>query len=136
MPRGGSAAVTLGAGAAASQGKINDRKQTVNNKNIIENRKNLLNSFFLQNITSRLCVLIISIVEKLMSIIHPGDLVTLRGMSKIKEKPLGIVKRTWSTNDLEIIWLNKPLAKRYALHTIVPLTKIEVVSGLEINPEA
>ena len=38
------------------------------------------------------------------TIIQPGDLVTLKGMSNIKEKPIGMVKRRWATNDVEIFY--------------------------------
>ena len=40
------------------------------------------------------------------TIIQPGDLVTLKGMKKINEKPIGMVKKIWSTKDVEIFWLN------------------------------
>ena len=50
-----------------------------------------------------------------MAIINLGDLVTLKGMTKSIDKPLGMVKRIWATKDIEIFWLNEELAKRYAL---------------------
>ena len=52
------------------------------------------------------------------TIIQPGDLVTLKGLSKIKEKPIGMVKKKWATNDVEIFWLNENIAKRFAVHKI------------------
>tara|TARA_B100002019_G_C21226754_1_gene577803 strand:+ start:355 stop:576 length:222 start_codon:yes stop_codon:yes gene_type:complete len=61
-------------------------------------------------------------------LIQPGDLVTLKGMLKTREKPIGMVKRTWATEDLEILWLNEEIAKRYALTKIVNPKKIEIVS--------
>ena len=63
-----------------------------------------------------------------MSIINLGDLVTLKGMTKTNEKPLGMVKRIWATKDLEILWLNEELAKRYALTNIINPKKLEIVS--------
>jgi|TARA_R110000824_G_scaffold158420_3_gene332251 hypothetical protein len=62
------------------------------------------------------------------TIIQPGDLVTLKGMSKIKEKPIGMVKRRWATNNVEIFWLNENIAKRYAVHKICHYHKLEIVS--------
>ena len=44
-----------------------------------------------------------------MSIINPGDLVTLKGMTKTSDKPIGMVKKKWATGDLEIFWLSKTL---------------------------
>ena len=64
----------------------------------------------------------------IMSIINLGDLVTLKGMTKTNEKPLGMVKRIWATKDLEILWLNEELAKRYALTNIINPKKLEIVS--------
>tara|TARA_Y100000004_G_C8781498_1_gene355188 strand:- start:212 stop:433 length:222 start_codon:yes stop_codon:yes gene_type:complete len=61
-------------------------------------------------------------------LIQPGDLVTLKGMSKTPEKPIGLVKRKWATSDVEIIWLNESIAKRYAVHKIVSHTRLEIVS--------
>tara|TARA_R100000008_G_C3585465_1_gene171919 strand:- start:1484 stop:1705 length:222 start_codon:yes stop_codon:yes gene_type:complete len=60
--------------------------------------------------------------------ISPGDLVTLKGMKKIKEKPIGMVKKVWATEDVEIFWLNENIAKRYAVHDILKFTKLEIVS--------
>ena len=57
-----------------------------------------------------------------------GDLVTLRGMTKTNEKPIGMVKRIWATKDVEIFWLNDTLAKRYAVSKIVDPKKLEIVS--------
>jgi len=62
------------------------------------------------------------------TIIQPGDLVTLKGMSNIKEKPIGMVKRRWATNDVEIFWLNENIAKRFAVHKICNHHKLEIVS--------
>ena len=63
-----------------------------------------------------------------MSIINLGDLVTLKGMAKTNEKPLGMVKRIWATKDIEIFWLNERMAKRYAVHKILSRSKLEVIS--------
>jgi hypothetical protein len=61
-------------------------------------------------------------------IIQPGDLVTLKGMKKTQEKPIGMVKKKWATGDLEIFWLNEQMAKRYAVHKILNPSKVEIVS--------
>ena len=63
-----------------------------------------------------------------MKNINPGDLVTLRGMSKSKEKPIGIVKKKWSKGILEIFWVNEDVANRYAINNIVDFKKLEVIS--------
>jgi len=60
--------------------------------------------------------------------IQPGDLVTLRGMSNQKEKPIGMVKRIWATKDIEIFWLNQDIANRFAVHKIVKDSRVEVIS--------
>tara|TARA_Y100000034_G_scaffold81339_1_gene97473 strand:+ start:257 stop:460 length:204 start_codon:yes stop_codon:yes gene_type:complete len=60
--------------------------------------------------------------------INPGDLVTLKGMSKSKEKPIGIVKKKWSRGVLEIFWVNEDVANRYAVNGIVEVKKLEVIS--------
>ena len=62
------------------------------------------------------------------AIIQPGDLVTLKGMKKIKEKPIGMVKKKWATNDVEVFWLNENIAKRFAVHKICHYNKLEIVS--------
>jgi hypothetical protein len=41
------------------------------------------------------------------TIIQPGDLVTLKGMSKLKEKPIGMVKKKWATDHIEIFWVKR-----------------------------
>jgi hypothetical protein len=58
-----------------------------------------------------------------------GDLVTLKGMSSTKEKPLGIITKKWATKHLEIFWLNMDISKRYALQKITEPKKIEVVNS-------
>ena len=63
-----------------------------------------------------------------MAKIEIGDLVTLRGMSKLAEKPIGMVKKKRATNHIEIFWLNKNIAKRFAVNDIVEPKKIEVIS--------
>tara|TARA_R110000824_G_scaffold232791_3_gene420974 strand:- start:17813 stop:18037 length:225 start_codon:yes stop_codon:yes gene_type:complete len=67
-------------------------------------------------------------MKLIMTDINLGDLVTLKGMLKTKEKPIGMVKRKWATKDLEIFWLNENLAKRYAVTNIVSPSKLEIVS--------
>tara|TARA_R110002020_G_scaffold243800_1_gene457402 strand:+ start:1138 stop:1329 length:192 start_codon:yes stop_codon:yes gene_type:complete len=58
-----------------------------------------------------------------------GDLITLKGMSKTKEKPLGIIMKKWATTHLEIFWLNEQLAKRYAVKNIQDPKKLEIVNS-------
>lgn len=58
-----------------------------------------------------------------------GDLVTLKGMSKTKEKPIGIIMKKWATDHIEIFWLNESLAKRYAVHKIQTQKKIEIINS-------
>jgi hypothetical protein len=60
--------------------------------------------------------------------IEIGDLVTLKGMSKISDKPIGMVKEKKTTDRIEIFWLNKNIAKRFAVKDIVETKKIEVIS--------
>ena len=62
------------------------------------------------------------------TIFQPGDLVTLKGMNKTQEKPIGMVKKVWATKDVEIFWLNENIAKRYAVHHIINNSKLEIVS--------
>lgn len=61
-------------------------------------------------------------------IFQPGDLVTLKGMKKIKEKPIGMIKRKWATDHLEIFWLNEDIAKRYAVKKNIDPKKLEIIS--------
>jgi hypothetical protein len=60
--------------------------------------------------------------------IEIGDLVTLKGMSKLAEKPIGMVKKKWATDHIEIFWLNKNIANRFAVKDILEPKKIEVIS--------
>ena len=60
--------------------------------------------------------------------INIGDLVTLKGLSQVNEKPIGLVKAAAGPMQLKIIWLNVDVAKRYALAHIVKTKKLEVVS--------
>ena len=53
---------------------------------------------------------------------------TLKGMNKTKEKPIGMVKRIWATNDVEIFWINENISKRFAVHKICHYNKLEIVS--------
>ena len=66
-----------------------------------------------------------------MSDIKPGDLVTLKGLSKQEEKPLGIVKRSVGnreTKTFEIIWINESIAARFALVSMAKAHRLEVIS--------
>ena len=63
-----------------------------------------------------------------MTIIEPGDLVTLKGLKNSKEKPLGILKRKWSHHNYEIIWLNEKISLRFALNSYIDPSKLEVIS--------
>ena len=62
------------------------------------------------------------------TIIQPGDLVTLKGMSKLKEKPIGMVKKKWATDHIEIFWLNELVASRFALTKVNDSKKLEIIS--------
>jgi len=63
-----------------------------------------------------------------MSDIKPGDLVTLRGLGKQKEKPLGIVKRSIGNKTFEIFWINEGIATRFALVDMAKSHRLEVIS--------
>tara|TARA_R110002110_G_scaffold61115_1_gene171796 strand:+ start:1720 stop:2088 length:369 start_codon:yes stop_codon:yes gene_type:complete len=103
-------------------------QQKLKNKKTNEKIKNLLNIFFLHANINLLRTKINSDKGYIMSIINLGDLVTLKGMAKTNEKPLGMVKRIWATRDIEIFWLNEEVAKRYALTDIISPKKLEIVS--------
>ncbi len=103
-------------------------QQKLKIKKTNEKIKNLLNIFFLHASIDDLRAEINSDKGYVMSIINLGDLVTLKGMAKTNEKPLGMVKRIWATKDIEIFWLNEEVAKRYALTNIVNPKKLEIVS--------
>ena len=62
------------------------------------------------------------------TIIQPGDLVTLKGMSKLKEKPIAMVKKKWATDHIEIFWLNELVANRFALTKVNDSKKLEIIS--------
>ena len=49
-------------------------------------------------------------------------------MTELQEKPIGMVKKRWATNDLEIFWINENIAKRFALNKIYNYRKLEIVS--------
>lgn len=59
---------------------------------------------------------------------NPGDLVTLRGFSSTKEKPIGMVKKILPGGTLEIFWINQFISKRYALKDYIPSDKLQVIS--------
>ena len=63
-----------------------------------------------------------------MSDIKPGDLVTLKGLSKQEEKPVGIVKRSVGNKTFEIFWINENLATRFALIDRAKSHRLEVIS--------
>ena len=58
--------------------------------------------------------------------IQPGDLVTLKGMKNLRDKPIGMVQKKWATDHIEIFWLNEEIAKRYALAKILNPKKVEI----------
>ena len=60
--------------------------------------------------------------------IQPGDLVTLKGMKNLKEKPIGMVQKKWATDHIQIFWLNEIIANRFALSKINDSKKLEFVS--------
>tara|TARA_Y100000034_G_scaffold135787_1_gene209132 strand:+ start:1404 stop:1607 length:204 start_codon:yes stop_codon:yes gene_type:complete len=63
-----------------------------------------------------------------MTDIKLGDLVTLKGLSKQEEKPVGIVKRRVNNKTFEIIWLNEGIATRFALVDLAKSHRLEVLS--------
>jgi hypothetical protein len=63
-----------------------------------------------------------------MTDIKLGDLVTLKGLSKQEEKPVGIVKRRVNNKTFEIIWLNEGIATRFALVAHAKSHRLEVLS--------
>jgi len=60
--------------------------------------------------------------------IKPGDLVTLKGLSKQKEKPIGIVKKRLNEKTFEILWITERIAIRYALVDQANKHRLEVIS--------
>ncbi len=60
--------------------------------------------------------------------IEIGDLVTLKGLSKQSEAPIGIVNKQVGFRMHEILWLNEDLATRFALVNQVKTHRLEVVS--------
>jgi hypothetical protein len=60
-----------------------------------------------------------------------GDLVTLKGLSNQKEKPIGIVKRSVGNKTYEIIWVNEGLASRFALVEMAKAHRLEVISSAD-----
>tara|TARA_B100000073_G_C23609037_1_gene523738 strand:+ start:239 stop:457 length:219 start_codon:yes stop_codon:yes gene_type:complete len=60
--------------------------------------------------------------------IQPGDLVTLKGMKNLKDKPIGMVQKKWATDHIEIFWLNEIIANRFALSKINDMKKLEIIS--------
>tara|TARA_X000001388_G_scaffold76533_1_gene74133 strand:+ start:2463 stop:2666 length:204 start_codon:yes stop_codon:yes gene_type:complete len=60
--------------------------------------------------------------------IEIGDLVTLKGLSKQTEAPIGIVNKQIGFRMHEILWLNEDLATRFALVNQVKTHRLEVVS--------
>ncbi len=63
-----------------------------------------------------------------MSDIKPGDLVTLKGLSRQEEKPVGIVKRSMGNKTYEIFWINEGIATRFALVDMAKSHRLEVLS--------
>jgi predicted CoA-binding protein len=60
--------------------------------------------------------------------IKPGDIVTLKGLSKQNEKPLGIVKKKLDKKTYEIFWINEGIATRFALVDMAKSHRLEIVS--------
>ena len=58
-----------------------------------------------------------------------GDLVTLKGLSKQEEKPIGIVKKKINNKWNEIFWVNEDLANRFALVNEAKAHRLEVISS-------
>ena len=66
-----------------------------------------------------------------MEDIKPGDLVTLKGLSKQEEKPVGIVKRSLDNKTYEIFWINEGIATRFALVDMAKSHRLEVISSVD-----
>ncbi len=66
-----------------------------------------------------------------MSDIRPGDIVTLKGLSNQKEKPIGIVKRKVGNKTYEILWINESIASRFALVDMAKSHRLEVISSVD-----
>ena len=62
------------------------------------------------------------------TLIQPGDLVTLKGMRSVIEKPIGMVKKRFYNNKIEVFWLNESIAQRYALSHWIYHGKLEIIS--------
>ena len=60
--------------------------------------------------------------------IQPGDLVTLKGMKNLQDKPIGMVQKKWASDHIEIFWLNEIIANRFALSKINDMKKLEIIS--------
>ncbi len=63
--------------------------------------------------------------------IKPGDIVTLKGLSKQQEKPVGIVKRSVGNKTYEIFWINEGMASRFALVDMAKSHRLEVISSVD-----
>ena len=63
-----------------------------------------------------------------MQNIQPGDIVTLKGLSNQKEKPIGIVKKKISEKTFEILWINEGIATRFALVDKAKSHRLEIIS--------
>jgi predicted CoA-binding protein len=66
-----------------------------------------------------------------MQDIRPGDIVTLKGLSKQEEKPVGIVKRSVGNKTYEIFWINEGIATRFALVDMAKSHRLEVISPVD-----
>ena len=65
--------------------------------------------------------------------IKPGDLVTLKGLSKQEEKPVGIFKRSVDNKTYEIFWINEGMATRFALVDMAKSHRLEVISSVDLQ---
>ena len=63
-----------------------------------------------------------------MTDIKPGDIVTLKGLNKQKEKPIGIVKKKINEKTFQIMWLNQEISARFALVDMAKSHRLEVIS--------
>ncbi len=62
-----------------------------------------------------------------------GDLVKLKGFNKShrNDVPHGIITADLGLDKFKVKWLNVEIAKRWAIAVIVPLEKLELISGSE-----
>ena len=66
-----------------------------------------------------------------------GDLVKLKGFkhSDPNEIPHGLICVSLGLNVFKIKWLNEEVATRWALKTVMPSDKLELINSVQSEPE-